>query len=301
VNGGRTRRGFALLTVLAVIVALGAIQMQFLVDGSEAVDGTRNRSALTRAQWRAEGLLWRVIALADNGPREHARTPAARLNLAVEGVGPVRGCVVEARALGSTVNPNAAEPALIRSVLRNSGVTAAVADSLADALLDWIDGDEIPRPAGAEREWYEQNRRMAPRNAPLGATSELLSIRGFSAHPRAAALFGIESVPISLTHAPAAILAALPGFTPEAVARLIEQRSAGADWIDLAALSHAISEPARSQLMASRDDLLRLVSPHSNSWDIVATCSDDRVTSTVVIRVILGERFVEPISIMAGP
>lgn len=51
-------------------------------------------------------------------------------------------------------------------------------ESIADAILDWLDEDEEPRMVGAERDYYSTlNPPYAPRNGPLGSIEELLMVR----------------------------------------------------------------------------------------------------------------------------
>jgi general secretion pathway protein K len=48
-----------------------------------------------------------------------------------------------------------------------------------DALLDWLDGDDQPRPRGAEKEFYLTRKKPhLPKNGPLDSLDELLLIRG---------------------------------------------------------------------------------------------------------------------------
>jgi type II secretory pathway component PulK len=62
-------------------------------------------------------------------------------------------------------------------------------ESIADAILDWIDADEQPRMLGAERDYYSTlNPPYAPRNGPLGSVEELLMVRGVTP----ALLFGAD-------------------------------------------------------------------------------------------------------------
>ncbi len=52
-------------------------------------------------------------------------------------------------------------------------------DALADALLDWVDADSTPRPAGAEDEAYRQlGVPYGPRNTTPQCLEELLLVRG---------------------------------------------------------------------------------------------------------------------------
>ncbi|MCC6797653.1 MAG: type II secretion system minor pseudopilin GspK [Candidatus Hydrogenedentes bacterium] len=50
-----------------------------------------------------------------------------------------------------------------------------------DAILDWIDSDDDPRPNGAETDYYQSLEIPYPcKNAPLGSVEELLLIRGIT-------------------------------------------------------------------------------------------------------------------------
>jgi len=52
---------------------------------------------------------------------------------------------------------------------------------LADAILDWLDEDDMPREYGAESEYYQQlDPPYVARNGPLRSLEELLSVRGMS-------------------------------------------------------------------------------------------------------------------------
>jgi Type II secretion system (T2SS), protein K len=51
-------------------------------------------------------------------------------------------------------------------------------ESIAEAILDWIDSDDETRQLGAERDYYaSMPRPYAPRNGPLGSIEELLMVR----------------------------------------------------------------------------------------------------------------------------
>jgi type II secretory pathway component PulK len=54
-------------------------------------------------------------------------------------------------------------------------------DSIADAILDWIDADGTVRPLGAESSFYQAlDQPYAPRNATVECLEELLLVRGVS-------------------------------------------------------------------------------------------------------------------------
>jgi hypothetical protein len=73
---------------------------------------------------------------------------------------------------------NAAELApAVRRLLAGLGLDPALGDTLAD----WTDTDDVPRPYGAERQWYlGRHPALLPANAPLGAVSQLLLVRGWT-------------------------------------------------------------------------------------------------------------------------
>jgi general secretion pathway protein K len=53
---------------------------------------------------------------------------------------------------------------------------------LADAIADWTDADDAPRPRGAEREWYlARTPARLPRNGPFASVAELALVRGMDA------------------------------------------------------------------------------------------------------------------------
>jgi type II secretory pathway component PulK len=62
-------------------------------------------------------------------------------------------------------------------------------ESIADAILDWIDSDDDTRMMGAERDYYSSlNPTYLPRNGPLGSIEELLLVRDVTP----ALLFGAD-------------------------------------------------------------------------------------------------------------
>jgi general secretion pathway protein K len=55
------------------------------------------------------------------------------------------------------------------------------ASDLCDAVADWIDENDIPKPGGAENQWYETRKpSFAARNGRLGTFEELALVKGFS-------------------------------------------------------------------------------------------------------------------------
>ncbi len=61
------------------------------------------------------------------------------------------------------------------------GLSDQQTDLLVDALIDWVDADDLPLLNGAEREFYEsEGLRSFPYNRPFRTLSEISHVRGFA-------------------------------------------------------------------------------------------------------------------------
>ncbi len=80
--------------------------------------------------------------------------------------------------LSALLDWEAAEPgAASRALMQLPGMT----ESIADAILDWIDGDDVPRPSGAEADYYVgRGLPYEPRNYVPAVLDELLLVRDVS-------------------------------------------------------------------------------------------------------------------------
>lgn len=99
---------------------------------------------------------------------------------------------------------------------------------LADALADWTDADDVPRAAGAERDWYRgRPGTLLPRNAAVRTVGELAAVRGFAplAVERLRPYVTVAGEPaVNPNTAPREVLLAL-GLEPAAVDRLLAVRA----------------------------------------------------------------------------
>jgi len=107
------------------------------------------------------------------------------------------------------------------------------ASDLCDAVADWFDRDEIPKPGGAESKWYMNLKNgYQAKNAPLDTLEELALIKGFSSEVldklRPLITVYAESgmtAPININTAPKEILTALDERISDSVAeQIIEYR-----------------------------------------------------------------------------
>ncbi len=208
------RRGFALLTVLWLLAALAAVAGASLAAARLGADATGNRIFLTRGAWAREACAEILLA------RYMERQVVTGVDTTDLGRGTWCRAVVEDAAAKLDLNraPREALSSLFGS------------DSLTDALLDWRDSDDLPRQSGAESEWYRSRGRRDPRTGRLADVAELGFIRGFDS-TRLASLRPLVTVrgagQIDVNAAAPAVLAALPGLAPEAVAVILDRRGSG--------------------------------------------------------------------------
>jgi len=135
-------------------------------------------------------------------------------------------------AAAAIADPNSPARELLRKYLEVKGVDLNERDHMIDALLDWIDPDNLVRVNGAEDEPGYQ-----PANGPLKTLDEVKRIRGwedFASQPgwdKDFTLFTLNegnapNVPpkVDINSASRDVLLALPGFTEPLVDRFLELR-----------------------------------------------------------------------------
>lgn len=269
-----SRTGFALLAALWVIVGLSAMTLTGLLVARDVSTAAENRIMLTRARWRAEECLERALAVVDDALSGRIPGGWEYLDRAVAAAPEVTraACDVTFTPTGIAVDVNAADGDQLLALLEAIGIGEPRADSMVDALLDWRDGDDIPRPMGAERNWYREAGRFPPRNGPFADLRELKRVRGFEALPDSilGLVFTVEPGQIVWSRAPLAVLASLPGVGEETLARIAEARSTGAPLSTAAEIRAAVSADARAALGPRWMDLTRLTTDRPDAWIVAA-------------------------------
>lgn len=274
-----TRRGFALIAVVWVIAIVSVLALGATLSARETVAAVRNRTALTRAAWLGEGCVALSRALVDSvlvDATAWSRLDQLRLP------GRVRACDVTLEPAGMRLDVNGADEETLRRLIGS--------DSLAQAVLDWRDADDVPRPLGAEREWYVAMGGFPPRNGPLADLAELRRVRGFASLAGFDTLLAFQPGRIALNHASAAVLAALPGFTPELVGRVVERRARGERLPSLAALAEGLSPMARDSLLTRRGDLVAAATVEPDAWvlTVIAPAGGSSLVAAIELRLAFG-------------
>ena len=287
------RSGFALLAVLWVIVGVAAMALAGSLAARTAIATAQNRVDHTRAAWRAEGCLEIARATIETGLATGERS-AATWN-AVDSVladsRDVRGagCDLTVRAAGAALDVNAAGAEQLRAVFRASGARAGQADSLTDAVLDWRDPDDIARPNGAESDWYTARDQLRPRNAGIADVAEFGRIRGMSEVSGIDIILSVEPGRVPLARAPLAVIASLPGFGDEAVARVAEMRLRGQPPSELLAFAALLSREARAALLARYPELVALVATEPDAWIVRSRATEgprDIIAAAIEVRLV---------------
>jgi general secretion pathway protein K len=265
----RGRGGFALVAALWLMVALGSVGLHVALESrarrqaaANLLDEVRARAAvnggteyarsrLTAAMLgRAEELRAEALSRARN-PRQQAAVQRQSVRNLFRSADPLEDPWREPQELvvpemafgdaryalllrdvGSALNLNTADEAMLRQFFAQGlGLDYALADQLAQAILDWRDEDDIPRINGGEREEYlAEGALVLPPNRDFLDIDELRHVRGMTPeiYVRAAAhLTLIGGGRININSAPEPVLSAVPGLDRAAVAAILRARESG--------------------------------------------------------------------------
>jgi hypothetical protein len=270
------RPGFALVTVLAIVVGLSAIAATIMTVSKDAVATNRNRINLAAAQYTADGCIAKTRAAIDEilgNPDANVVTSWSTLSakLATTPTAGLDSCNVSIHAVGTTLDVNSSGDSAMAIALRAMGMSSPDAQRAVAALADWRDADDVARMNGAEADWYLGASRPGPRNRSLADPRELRLVRGFEAVPGIDSVLGVDSARIFLQGASIPVLATLPGFTSEVLAVIGQQRAAGSFTGDLIALADALPTAARDSIMFHYADIARVAGNLPDAWFLTAT------------------------------
>jgi Tfp pilus assembly protein PilX len=286
----RARRGFALIAVLSVMVGAVALGITLSTATNEALGAARNRISLTRATWFAEGCIERARAVVGDALLDERRASMAwnDLDSVVAASMSFAGCDVRLVPAGTRLDVNSASENALHILFQAIGVPVERVDSLVDALLDWRDTDDETRPRGAERGWYEKQRRPGPRNGALASPQELRLVRGLGDVAGVDTMLGVEGERIWIDRAPLAVISTLPGMTVEAMGRIRQLREAGSRIGNLAALADGLSPSGREALLSHYAELVARTTLVPDAWTLTARAASGspEVVAAVELRLV---------------
>lgn len=184
-------RGMVLLMVLVVIALLSALLSEFAFSTLVDLRLAETFRDSTRAEYLARGGIkaGRMLLQTDRNNYD-AQTPAELWSVGVsdypvaEGrlsvtIDDLDGRLLLNKLVDAAGNPNPVYRERFVALCTELGLDAP--ETLADALVDWLDPDHDPSPAGAEdADYLRQNPPYEASDAPLQSLDELALIKGFS-------------------------------------------------------------------------------------------------------------------------
>lgn len=173
----RTRNQSAGTALVAVIWLIAILGLAALVTTRVVSFDMQVASAKIHG-FRAKQLAEMGIAVGSN-PAVKRTDPL--LNRGDDETG--EGFKVKILSEGARFNLNAIllrdDKALLRSMFTDWGLDLDAAQSISDAMSDWIDADDEVALNGAEKEWYEkEGRTNQPFNRPFYSLDEIRLVRG---------------------------------------------------------------------------------------------------------------------------
>lgn len=221
-----SERGIALVAVLWGLTILSIIAAAFLADtrGQSAI--TRNLLENAKARALADAGVYRAIAgILSIDPAIAWRADGTRYQMAL-GEGQV---VISIFDEGGKVDLNRAQDRLLTGLFEVFEMSEDEAAALVDAIRDFADRDDDPRPNGAEDSDYAAaGLHWGSKDAPFESVEELRQVLGVSRplYDRLAPYLTVHSgrAQINPVVAPREVLMAMPGLNEEQVDALLARR-----------------------------------------------------------------------------
>jgi general secretion pathway protein K len=174
------QRGFALVIVIWILTLLSLMAGSFALSmrRESSVAGALKNNA--QAQALAEtGLSIAQFMLQNPDPEQRWLADGTLYRIA-RSDSEIR---IRILAESGKVDINTAEEPLLQAVINSIIDDSKQQQQLLDALMDWRDADDEPRPQGAEKKQYRQaGLAYQPSNRPFQALEELQLVQGFTAN-----------------------------------------------------------------------------------------------------------------------
>jgi general secretion pathway protein K len=226
-----SRRGFALIAALWLLVALTAAGLGFgLLERARHL-AAANTMEEARARAAAEAGLAatraRLTQLAD-GAEAGGLDPWAPVLVQPADTSAAGVSIYDPSA---AVNLNRATEGELRRLFVALRLDYGDADRIAQRIMDWRDSDDDRRARGAERDDYlSDHAAVLPANGPFTRLAELRDVPGVTGeiYGRIQPYLTLEgSGQIGLSTASRPVLLSLPGMSEQAVAIILKRRTSG--------------------------------------------------------------------------
>jgi len=192
----RGERGFALVITLIVTALLVALVTEFIAEVYVDTSSRQSYVDAQKAGLMAESGVAGAVAMLQFALHQKSYTslydPWAKPIDLPEEQGALRITVEDESAKlslnhivganGTFINENDPTGSYYGTALRLFRKLKLPASDLCDAVADWIDENDIPKPGGAESQWYSPLKpSYAAKNARLDTFEELALVKGFTA------------------------------------------------------------------------------------------------------------------------
>jgi general secretion pathway protein K len=249
---GRGSRGLALVSVLWITALLALLAASLTSSSRTESRLARNQIENAKAEALADAGVHRAaLGLLQFDP-ERAWQADRRTRVMRLGEGEVRITIEDEDA---KIDLNGAPVELLAGLFRAVGLDEEAALTFADRIADFRDGDDEPRPLGAEAADYAAaGLPYGPKNAPFVSLSELLQVLGMTEElyelvkPHLTVFSGGEG--LDPLRASPTVLLAIPGMTPD-IAQAIA--TAGADVDPFALMSDDLLFEIETYFLFSRE------------------------------------------------
>lgn len=215
-------RGVALILVMWVIALMAILLGSFaLIARTENLEARHMFDTTTARYDAAAGVERAIFELRNASPTDRWVADGRPYEFDYEGA----LVHVEITNESGKIDLNVADSTILIPLFESVGVDLTQAQALSDAIQDWRDADDIPRPYGAEAAQYAQaGLDYGPTNRPFQTVSEVQQVLGmnYDIYRRiepAVTVYSGSSQP-NPAYAPIEALRAIPGMT-EALAEQI--------------------------------------------------------------------------------
>jgi len=218
--------GVALLLVLWALVLLGTLALGFSWSMRTEALAARNGIDEARAYFQARTGVSRAVALLRSLPPDNVLTAA------IAGEDGDASYDVRVESESGKVDVNLVNEEVLLEILKKGGLPEEEAEGVRDAILDWRDEDDVPRPRGAEApDYLRLPVPLVPRNGKILAVEELRYVMGVTPEFFQGFLSRVFTVngnspQVSYLYAPEIVLRSLPGVLAEAAAEIVARRAA---------------------------------------------------------------------------
>lgn len=249
------QNGIALILVMWIIALMGVLLGSFaLIARTESIQARHIFDTAALRYDAIAGLELAVVELRNPDPLQRWVADGRAYEFNYEGA----LVHVEVTNEAGKIDINVADTSMLISLFLSVGVDQANAEALADAIQDWRDSDDIPRPHGAEIAQYARaGFDYGPTNRPFQTVSEVQQVMGMSyaIYKRiepAITVYSDSRIP-NAAYAPMEALLAIPGMTQPLAQQIIATRQAAAP--GTSGVLSGLTLPGGSPIMAGNGGL----------------------------------------------